>query len=118
MSSFLLLPPFFFFPSDQSDLEPQSFTDHRLFFGFAENRLLVGFACGHVFHLSCLLKYDKPPSDDEELHVPDVVARMAAGEQPVAVDSDRSVGPKVDRAALLRTLIGNGCPVAVHKDGD
>ena len=87
-------------------------------------RVLVGFACGHVFHLSCLLKYDKPSSaggggdDDGDLNVPDVVARMAAGEQPVASDLDRSVGPKVDRAALLRTLIGNGCPVAVHKDGD
>lgn len=79
-------------------------------------QLLIGFTCGHVFHLSCLLKYDK--RDEDETEIPDVVAKMAAGESsPAAGDFDRSVGPKVDRAALLRTLIGDGCPIAVHKNG-
>ena len=32
---------------------------------------------------------------------------------------DRSIGPKVDHAALLRTVVGGGCPVASHHiDGE
>lgn len=32
---------------------------------------------------------------------------------------DRSIGPKVDHAALLRTIVGGGCPMAVHQvDGE
>ena len=32
---------------------------------------------------------------------------------------ERSIGPKVDHAALLRTVVGGGCPLAVHKvDGE
>ena len=27
---------------------------------------------------------------------------------------DRSVGPKVDHTALLRTVVGVGCPIAMH----
>ena len=41
---------------------------------------------------------------------------MAAGEPP-AGEFERSIGPKVDHAALLGTQIGGGCPVAVHKNG-
>lgn len=70
-----------------------------------------------MFHLSCLLKYDKP-NDGDEVEIPDVVAQMGESSWPAADDYDRSVGPKVDRAALLRTLIGDGCPMAVHKNGE
>lgn len=83
----------------------------------ADTQFLIGFACGHVFHLSCLLKYEKRDGGDEVDAIPDVVAQMAAGESPAFNGFDRSVGPKVDRAALLRTLIGDGCPMAVHKNG-
>ena len=32
---------------------------------------------------------------------------------------DRSIGPKVDDAALLRMVVGGGCPVASHHmDGE
>ena len=32
---------------------------------------------------------------------------------------ERSIGPKVDHAALLRTVVGGGCPLAVHQvDGE
>lgn len=33
-------------------------------------------------------------------------------------ECSRNVGPKVDDATLLRSQIGDGCPVAVHKNGD
>ena len=48
--------------------------------------------------------------------IPEVVAQMADGEPPAA-EHDRSIGPKIDRAALLRTVMGDGCPVTVHMDG-
>ena len=28
---------------------------------------------------------------------------------------DRSIGPKVDHAALLRTVVGGGCPMEMHR---
>ena len=32
---------------------------------------------------------------------------------------ERSIGPKVDHAALLRTVVGGGCPLAMHHvDGE
>lgn len=31
---------------------------------------------------------------------------------------DRSIGPKVDHAALLRTVIKGGCPLPVHHIDD
>lgn len=38
---------------------------------------------------------------------------MIDGETP-SWNFDRSVGPKIDHAALLRTFVGDGCPVALH----
>ena len=52
--------------------------------------------------------------DDDDDAIPSVLADMARGEAP-SLDFERSVGPKVDHAALLRTVVGNGCPVAVHE---
>ena len=32
---------------------------------------------------------------------------------------ERSIGPKVDHAALLRTVVGGGCPLEMHRvDGE
>lgn len=70
-----------------------------------EDETLVGFACGHVFHLSHLLSYNSvngastPPDmgfDDEERFV-----------------MTHSVGAKVTHAALLRDQIKDGCPVCL-----
>lgn len=79
---------------------------------YIDTKYLVGFTCGHVFHLACLLQYEKMKRED----LPESIAQMAAGEPP-AGEFERSIGPKVDRAALLGTQIGEGCPVAVHKNG-
>lgn len=79
---------------------------------YIDTKYLVGFTCGHVFHLACLLQYEKMRRED----LPESIAQMAAGEPPVG-EFERSIGPKVDRAALLGTQIGEGCPVAVHKNG-
>lgn len=82
----------------------------RLLIRISDTQFLVGFSCGHVFHLRCLLRYDKPAGGDG---VPDILAEMEAGEAQ-AMNFDRSIGPKVDHAALLRTMVGDGCPITVH----
>lgn len=68
-----------------------------------------------MFHLPCLLRYDK--SLDYE--PPELVSRfgyLAHDEEDPGYD--RSIGPKVDHAALLRTIVGRGCPVASHHMDD
>lgn len=69
---------------------------------------LVGFACGHVFHLPHLLQVFHP---DEP--VPDV-ADFGYGEEDEdrAPSRRRTVGTKVTHARLLRDRI-TGCPVCV-----
>lgn len=74
-----------------------------------ETDTLVGFACGHVFHLPHLLQVLHP---DEP--VPDVAGFGYGGGE----DGDNSagrVGTKVTHARLLRDRI-TGCPVCVKSD--
>ena len=74
-----------------------------------EMETLVGFACGHVFHLSHLLNYQK--HDDE--------TPMTPPEEEEGIsewESDRhSIGNKVTYARLLKDKIEGGCPVC-HTD--
>ncbi|KAL6720978.1 Vacuolar protein sorting-associated protein 41 [Lecanora helva] len=70
---------------------------------------LVGFPCAHVFHLPCLLRYE-----DEDRELPEVLASFSPFDEGGDGGYDRSIGPKVDHAALLRTVVGSGCPVAMH----
>ena len=69
-----------------------------------DRQILVAFQCAHVFHLACLLSYGK-----KEQEVPEAVEKLADGVE-LDVEFDRSVGPKVDRAALLRGVVEGGCP--------
>lgn len=72
---------------------------------------LVGFACGHVFHLPHLLEVFHP---DEP--VPDVAAFGYSGEDGDRGQSRRrTVGTKVTHARLLRDRI-TGCPVCVKTE--
>ena len=57
--------------------------------------------------------------------MPEVLASFSAlgGEEEDGEDGyggfERSIGPKVDHAALLRTVVGGGCPLAMHRiDGE
>ncbi|KAL9134067.1 MAG: hypothetical protein Q9175_004754 [Cornicularia normoerica] len=75
--------------------------------------ILIAFPCTHIFHLPCLLKYEK--SDSE---LPDVLSTFNTLDSDGEGGYDRSIGPKVDHAALLRTVVGEGCPVAEHHMDD
>ncbi len=74
----------------------EPFSDH-------ETETLVGFACGHVFHLSHLLTY----RSNERPATPPDVELDDNGE----FSQTHSIGAKVTHARLLRDKIGDGCPV-------
>ena len=67
-----------------------------------ETETLVGFACGHVFHLSHLLSYNS----DERPETPPDMEPDESGEFAMT----RSIGAKVTHARLLRDKIRAGCP--------
>lgn len=68
---------------------------------------LVGFACGHVFHLSCLLPKSSPQADQ----VRRLQVRLAAEADGAAGYWGRSVGAKVANAHAVRAAVGEGCVV-------
>lgn len=72
-----------------------------------EVETLVGFACGHVFHLTHLLEALRPGEE-----VDDVVLNGVAEQR---VSATHLVGAKVTHARLLRDRVAGGCPVCVHK---
>lgn len=67
---------------------------------------LVGFACGHVFHLAHLLQLLRPGEA-----VPDVAAEFGySPDEEEGRSRRRTVGTKVTHARLLRDRV-RGCPV-------
>lgn len=72
-----------------------------------ETETLVGFACGHVFHITHLLEYLHPDQGVD----PGMVG--SGGEDRTR--GGRFVGSKVTHARLLRDRIEGGCPVCRGK---
>lgn len=70
-----------------------------------EMETLVGFACGHVYHLSHLLDVLHPHQE-----LPDLGFRARDGEEDGGGSRRRTVNAKVMHARLLRDRVG-GCPV-------
>jgi hypothetical protein len=74
---------------------------------------LVGFACGHVFHLSCLL-----PKTSASASVAATLQKTLAKD---AEEGDgywgRSVGAKVAHAHVIRRAVGMGCVVCREAEG-
>lgn len=78
-----------------------------------EKELLVGFACGHVFHLSHVQELGhshdnesanssettRPPQEDDN------------EDEYQLYTTSRTVGPKVITARLIRDKIGDGCRI-------
>jgi hypothetical protein len=67
---------------------------------------LVGFACGHVFHLEHLLEKLHPGEEVDEVLLHGVAEQR----------SSHLIGAKVTHARLLRERIAGGCPVCVSKE--
>ncbi|WEW55179.1 Vacuolar protein sorting-associated protein 41 [Emydomyces testavorans] len=79
-----------------------------------EKEPLVGFACGHVYHLSHL--HPTPPRDpSDEEHTPALERPHSASYEDSSPLFSRTVGLKVTNARLLREKIGDGCQICASK---
>ena len=81
---------------------------------------LLAFPCSHIFHLACLLKQSLPPDTEPPAMLVQYLNPSVTeeGEEGFAWDVyDKSIGPKVDRARLLRTVLGDGCPLEEKRGG-
>lgn len=79
-----------------------------------EKETLVGFACGHVYHVSHLLH--GPDAEGDETLLPESAAARRDREEEGNMDEirfSRSVGPKVTNARLLKDKIQSvgGCTI-------
>jgi hypothetical protein len=84
-----------------------SFTD----VGSTEKETLIGFACGHVYHLSCLL--DANPTTRGSREAEDLLAQMHRAAEDHEAENEgyggRSVGGKVAHAHLIGNVVKGGC---------
>ncbi|OLN90039.1 Vacuolar protein sorting-associated protein 41-like protein [Colletotrichum chlorophyti] len=80
----------------------ESFTEYEM-------ETLVGFACGHVFHLSHLLELLYPSKKLDSDY------GLSSEE---SIRSGYRVGSKVTHARLLKDHITEGCPVCTHRSVD
>lgn len=79
-----------------------------------EKEILVGFACGHVFHLSHLHSETSQvqSSTSSPTRSADRTPRPSSPtDEPTSSTASRTVGPKVTTARLLRDKIGDGCRI-------
>jgi hypothetical protein len=96
-------------PPEPAKKEPQAghcVACHEPFMEY-ETETLVGFACGHVFHLSHLLGFN---NDDRPITPPDIELDEN-GEFAMTY----SIGAKVTHARLLKDRINDGCPLCIVK---
>jgi hypothetical protein len=74
----------------------------------AEKGTLIGFNCGHVFHLSCLLDADTKAKGNA------AVERLVTSEGREFEDAGRSVKTKVEHARQIKRAVQGGCSVCTH----
>ncbi|KAE8846849.1 hypothetical protein HRS9122_03756 [Pyrenophora teres f. teres] len=73
---------------------------------------LVGFACGHIFHLRCLL----PKTSASASVAAGLQQQLAADAQESGGRWTRSVGAKVAHAHVIKSAVGRGCVVCREKE--
>ncbi|KAL8640299.1 MAG: hypothetical protein Q9228_002764 [Teloschistes exilis] len=73
--------------------------------------LLISFPCQHVFHLPCLLDFSDPAGKKSE-NIPSSLTNL-----DWQSEYDRSIGPKIDHASLLRNTVNEGCPLENRDNG-
>jgi hypothetical protein len=77
-----------------------------------ERETLIGFNCGHVFHLSCLLNLDTKADQGDV----DRLQGQRLSEDEEANDTGRSVQAKVEHAHQIKRAVQGGCPVCTLPD--
>ena len=97
---------------ETSEIEPGHCAQCQKVFVEDEKETLIGFVCGHVFHLSCLLsKIDDP-------NTAAAAQRLQAQFAADTVDDgyNRSVGAKVSHAHIIRNAVRGGCVLCKFVD--
>ena len=88
----------------------------------AEKETLIGFVCGHVYHLSCLLS--KARENDEDPNAAVAVAERLQSQLARDMENDdgsftRSVAAKTAHARIIGTAIGDvGCALCKKGNDD
>ncbi|CAK3968224.1 Vacuolar sorting-associated 41 [Lecanosticta acicola] len=83
-----------------------------------EKETLIGFACGHVYHLSCLLNANPETQLDSSKEAEQLVEQLTVDDNdPGAGYSGRSVGGKVAHAHMIQNIIKGGCQHCVVPEG-
>ncbi|THZ65523.1 WD domain-containing protein [Aureobasidium pullulans] len=77
-----------------------------------ESETLIGFNCGHVYHLSCLLNLDTK-ADQADIEV--LQGRRPTEDEELG-DTSRSVRAKVEHARRIKRAVQGGCPVCALPD--
>lgn len=72
---------------------------------------LVGFACGHVFHLSCLL-----PKTSASASMAATLQARLANDAAEGGGWGRSVGAKVAHAHVIKSAVGQGCVICRERE--
>lgn len=79
----------------------------------AETEILIGFACGHIFHLSHV--HPEPIASDDSSSTEQTPKPFLSSNTPTADEPTLStpwtVGPKVTTARLLRDQVGDRCRI-------
>ncbi|KAI7458237.1 WD domain-containing protein [Hortaea werneckii] len=76
-------------------------------FSEEEREPLIGFACGHVYHLTCILRAN-PDTDDED-KIDRLLDQLGRGDSDGENYSGRSVGAKVAHAHIIKNVVQGGC---------
>lgn len=71
----------------------------------------MGFACGHVFHLSHLNDDASPDAAVDHDDASDRASLTTVEDPSYSSAAARTVGPKVITARLIRDRIGQGCRI-------
>ncbi|KAK3718742.1 Vacuolar protein sorting-associated protein 41 [Vermiconidia calcicola] len=75
---------------------------------------LIGFACGHVYHLSCLLKANPETADADTIER--LLSQLGNGNSDDGY-TGRSVGAKVAHAHVIKNVVKGGCRHCLIPEG-
>ncbi|KAK5125176.1 hypothetical protein LTR85_000852 [Meristemomyces frigidus] len=85
--------------------------------GNADRETLIGFACGHVYHLSCLLRANPDTADEDAIEQLQTQLGRGSEDDDPASYTGRSVGAKVAHAHIIKNIVQGGCRHCIIPDG-
>jgi len=71
-----------------------------------EKDILIGFACGHIYHLACIIA---SLDDPQAVLIAQRLESQIKGSED-DMNETRGVGAKMAHAHLIKSIVGRGCP--------